>query len=69
MIQFFSQVFPSSGEKSCSQRALVLVMFDHVNRTRIGRPSSSWRPSKMPTPFSNEPTTGGSSAPIRLLAQ
>ena len=40
MIQFFSQVFPSSGEKSCSQRALVLVMIDHVNRTRIGRPSS-----------------------------
>jgi DNA-binding transcriptional MocR family regulator len=51
MIQFFSQVWPSSGEKSCSQRAEVFVMLDHVKRTRIGRPSSSWRPSKTPTPF------------------
>jgi hypothetical protein len=41
MIQFFSQLLPSSGEKSCSQRAPVLEMFDHVNRTRIDRPSSS----------------------------
>jgi hypothetical protein len=69
MIQFFSQVLPSSGENSCSQRAPVCVMFDHVNRTRMGRPSSCWRPSKTPTPFSNAPTTGGSSPSIWLLAQ
>jgi hypothetical protein len=41
MIQLVSQVLPSSGEKACSQRAPVRVMFDHVKRTRIGRPSSS----------------------------
>src|SRR5262249_30223716 len=69
MIQFFSQVWPSSGEKSCSQRADVLVMFDHVKRTRIGRPSSAWGPSKTPTPFTNDPITGGSTVPIWLLAQ
>ena len=51
MTQFFSQVLPSSGENSCSQRAPFRVMFDHVNRTRIGWPSSSCRPSKTPTPF------------------
>jgi hypothetical protein len=52
MIQFFSQVRPSSAEKSCSQRALVRVIPDHVKRTRTGRPFSSSRPSKTPTPSS-----------------
>ena len=32
MIQFFSQVRPPSGEKSCSQRAPVFVMLDHAAR-------------------------------------
>ena len=41
MIQFFSQVFPSSGEKSCSQRAPFFMMFDHVKHTKIKRPSNS----------------------------
>ena len=36
MIQFFSQVLPSSGEKACSQRAPVRVMFDHVRDLQEG---------------------------------
>ena len=49
--------------------ALVHELQDHVKRTTIGRPSSTSRPSKTPTPFEKDPRTGGSSVPARLLAQ
>jgi hypothetical protein len=44
MIQLVSHVLPSSGEKACSQRAVCGEMPDQTKRTRMGRPSSSWRP-------------------------
>src|SRR6186997_274698 len=63
MIQLTSHVAPSSTEKACSQRHVVLVMSDHRKRTRIGRPSKVSGPMKVPTPSLKPPTTGGSRRP------
>jgi hypothetical protein len=38
MIQFVSQVWPSSVEKACSQRAESEVMPDQMNRTVMAVP-------------------------------
>ena len=69
IIQFVSQVWPPSSEKACSQRGLPLVTRDQMKRTRIGRPSKVSAPRKTPVSPENEPTTGGSRAPVRLSAQ
>ena len=57
--QFVSQLFPPSGEKACSQCAELAVMCDQVKRTLMGFPRKVSSPSKMPTPFSKLPITGG----------
>ena len=68
MIQFVSQVSPSSSENACSQRGVGVVTPDQMKRTRIGRPSKTSRPSKTPVSSENVPKTGGSSSPGRRLS-
>jgi hypothetical protein len=69
IFQFGTQVVPPSVEKACSQAALS-VPGVQVKRTSIGWPSQTSGPSKMPVPSSrNEPVTGVSSWPRRLLIQ
>jgi hypothetical protein len=68
MIQFVSQVSPSSAEKACSQRGVGVVTPDQMKRTRIGRPSRTSRPSNTPVSPENSPKRGGSSSPERRLS-
>jgi hypothetical protein len=65
MIQFVSQVAPPSAENACSQRADRGVISDQMKWTRIGRPSNTSSPRKVPTPFSKRPWTGGSRRGLR----
>ncbi len=55
MVQLVSQFDPSSAEKAWAQRQARGVIPDQMNRTRIGRPSSSSAPKKVPTPASKRP--------------
>ena len=55
MTQLTSQLAPASGEKACSQRAVVAVISDQMKRTITTRCPMTSAPRKVPTPFSKRP--------------
>src|SRR5262249_40657329 len=67
--KFHSHVLPSSEEKACPQTGRSLFRASQRNITMIGFPLSVSLPKKWPTPFSNDPTTGGSIVPVLLAIQ
>jgi hypothetical protein len=67
MTQFFSQLFPPSAEKACSQTGLLPA--DQSKRTRTGTPPSTSSPKNMPRPFSKRPIVGGNSRKLFVSDQ
>src|SRR5215471_11085494 len=63
MIQFVSQLFPSSVEKACSQRGALWSRASQRKRTLIGEPLNVSFAKNVPTPSTKYPFTGGSSEP------
>src|SRR3989442_13160869 len=66
---FHSQVLPLSGEKAWLQTGRSLSRASQRNIMMIGRPLKVSRAKKCPTPFWNEPMTGGSRTPTLLATQ
>src|SRR6266480_5463931 len=69
LYQFHSQVLPLSGEKAWLHTGRSLSLASQRNMTIIFFPLKVSFAKKCPTPFSNEPTTGGSSTPTLLATQ
>src|SRR5262249_40911600 len=67
--QFHSQFFPLSGEQAWLQTGRSLSRESQRKIMMIGLPLKVSLVKKCPTPFSNEPTTGGSRMPVLLGTQ
>jgi hypothetical protein len=60
MVQFVSQLMPSSADMACSHLGVAVCVFSQRNLTSMGRPSSVSFAMKVPMPFRKLPVTGTS---------